>query len=216
MPVATGTFRRAILQSIPETYFTIDLAADVSAEICGEIGRLSSVADLADVVPDDLVTASRTVTDSLLQRFDRWGPVAYSSTPFAPVVDGDVLRSAPWAALVDGAARDVELLVGYSRYEYSLLAAQLPDIDDAQVDVLIDGLSPTPRASRYRTAYPSATPNQLRETALSDWLYRMPCPPPRRSRPVRRSPSMDLRAVLGIRTTRRFSRPRHAAPVRDR
>ena len=174
MPVATGTFRRAILQSIPETYFTIDLAADVSADICGQLGRLSSVADLADVVPDDLVTASRTVTDSLLQRFDRWGPVAYSSTPFAPVVDGDVLPSAPWAALVDGAARDVELLVGHSRDEYSLLAAQLPDIDDTQVDVLIDGLSPTPGADRYRTAYPSATPNQLRETALSDWLYRMP------------------------------------------
>ena len=174
MPAATGMVRRAILQSIPGTYFTVELAADVSAEICGELGRLSSVADLADVVPDDLVEASRTVTDRLLQRFDRWGPVAYSSTPFAPVVDGEVLPSAPWAALVDGAARDVELLIGHSRDEYSLLAAQLPDIDDAQVDVLIDGLVPTPGAHRYRGAYPSTTPNQLRETALSDWLYRMP------------------------------------------
>ena len=44
----------------------------------------------------------------------------------------------------------------------------------AQVNVLIDGLSPTPGAHRYRAAYPSATPKQLRETALSDWLYRMP------------------------------------------
>jgi para-nitrobenzyl esterase len=114
------------------------------------------------------------VTGSLLQRFDRWGPVAYSSTPFALVVDGDVLPSAPWAALADGAARDVELLIGHSRDEYSLLAAQLPDIDQAEADVLIDGLSPTPGARRYRAAYPSATPNQLRETALSDWLYRMP------------------------------------------
>jgi len=42
------------------------------------------------------------------------------------------------------------------------------------VNVLIDGLSPTPGAHRYRAAYPSATPKQLRETALSDWLYRMP------------------------------------------
>jgi carboxylesterase type B len=44
----------------------------------------------------------------------------------------------------------------------------------AQVDVLIDGLAPTPGAHRYRAAYPAATPRQLRETALSDWLYRMP------------------------------------------
>jgi para-nitrobenzyl esterase len=174
MPAATRPFRRAILQSIPGTYLTIDLAAEVAAEICGELGRISSMADLADVAPDDLVAASRTVTGSLLQRFDRWGPVAYSSTPFAPVVDGDVLPSAPWAALADGAARDVELLIGHSRDEYSLLAAQLPDIDEAQVEVLIDGLSPTPGAHRYRTAYPSATPKRLRETALSDWLYRMP------------------------------------------
>jgi para-nitrobenzyl esterase len=84
------------------------------------------MADLADVVPDDLVTASRTVTDSLLQRFDRWGPVAYSSTPFAPVVDGDGLPSAPWAALVDGAARDVELLVGQSRDESACLPPSSP------------------------------------------------------------------------------------------
>ena len=173
-PVAAGTFRRAILQSIPGTYFTTNLAADISAEICGELGRTPRVADIADVAPDDLVAAARSVTDRLLQRFDRWGPVAYSSTPFAPVVDGDLLPSAPWAAIAGGAARGAELLVGHSRDEYSLLAARLPDIDDIQVDALIDGLSPTPGAHRYRAADPSATAKQLRETALSDWLYRMP------------------------------------------
>ena len=174
MPIATGTFRRAALQSIPQTYFTTSLAAEISAEICDELGRNASVADLADVAPDDLVAAAHTVSGRLPQRLDRWGPVAYAATPFAPVVDGGVLSSAPWVALADGAARDVELLIGHSRDEYSLLAAQLSDIDDPQVDVLIDGLSPTPGANRYRVAYPSATPNQLRETALSDWLYRMP------------------------------------------
>jgi acetyl esterase/lipase len=34
MPAARGTFRRAILQSVPGTYFTAGLTADVSAEIC--------------------------------------------------------------------------------------------------------------------------------------------------------------------------------------
>jgi para-nitrobenzyl esterase len=173
MPAATGMFRRAILQSIPGTYFTTALAADVSAEICGGLGRAPTVADLAGVAPVDLAEASRAVTGSLEQRFDQWGSVAYSSTPFAPVVDGDVLPSAPWAALAEGVARDVELLIGHTRDEYSLLAARLPDIDNGQVDVLIDGLSPTPGAHCYRVAYPSAILDQLRETALSDWLYRM-------------------------------------------
>lgn len=174
MPVAAGAFRRAILQSIPETYFTTDLAADIATEICAEIGHRPSVDDLADVAPDDLVTAAQAVTGRLLQRVDRWGSVAYSSTPFSPVVDGDVLPAAPWAALAAGAARDVELLIGHTRDEYSLLAAQLPDVDDADVDRLIELLTPTPGARRYRDAFPTMVANELRETALSDWLYRMP------------------------------------------
>ena len=43
MPIATGTFRRAALQSIPQTYFTTSLAAEISAEICDELGRNASV-----------------------------------------------------------------------------------------------------------------------------------------------------------------------------
>lgn len=167
-------FRRAILQSLPGTYLTPALGAEVAMEICAGFGRVPRAADLVAVPPDDLVAASRRVTASLLQRVDRWGSLAWSSTPFAPVVDGDVLPSAPWVALAAGAARDVELLVGHSRDEYSLLAAYLPETDDAGVESLIDGLSPTPGARRYRAAYPAATAQQLRETALADWLYRMP------------------------------------------
>ena len=42
------------------------------------------------------------------------------------------------------------------------------------MDILLDGLSPTPGAQCYRAAYPSLAPNSLRETALADWLFRMP------------------------------------------
>jgi para-nitrobenzyl esterase len=174
LPAAAGAFRRAALQSIPQTYFTTDLARGIAAEICAKIGRAPTVADLADVPPDDLVAAAETVTERLPQRTARWGPLAYTTTPFSPVVDGVTLSSTPWPALAAGAARDVDLLIGHTRDEYSLLDAELPDIDDASVDVLIDGLRPTPGAQRYRAAYATAAPRRLRETALSDWLYRMP------------------------------------------
>ena len=39
MPAAVGAFRRAILQSIPETYFSPDLADDIATEIAAELGR---------------------------------------------------------------------------------------------------------------------------------------------------------------------------------
>ncbi|HZG89791.1 MAG TPA: carboxylesterase family protein, partial [Pseudonocardia sp.] len=174
MPAAAGAFHRAILQSIPETYFTPGLAADIAVEICSELGRAPTVSDVAGVAPDDLTAAAATVTHRLPQRVDRWGAVAYTPTPFSPVVDGDVLPVAPWSALAAGAARGVELLIGHGRDEYSLLAAELADIDDADVDSLIEQLSPTPGARRYRRAFPTAVGNELRETVLSDWLYRMP------------------------------------------
>jgi para-nitrobenzyl esterase len=169
MPEAAGLFRRAILQSLPGTFFTPDLAGDVAKEVGAELGRPPRVEDLADVAPDDLVAAARSVTDSLPRREGRWGPVAHTPTPFSPVVD-----EGPWAALAGGAARDVELLVGHTRDEFSLLARGIGDVDDAGADTLLAGLTPTPGALRYRAAYPSSSPNELRDTAMSDWLWRMP------------------------------------------
>jgi para-nitrobenzyl esterase len=174
MPAASGLFRRAILQSIPQTFFTPELATDIATEISAELGHLPRLDDLADVPPDDLVEAARTVTAQLPERAHRWGAVAHTPTPFSPVVDGDILAAAPWAALGDGAARDVELLIGHTHDEFSLLATRLGDIGEAEADTLITGLTPTPGARRYRAAYPSLSARQLRDTALSDWLFRMP------------------------------------------
>lgn len=174
MSAAAGLFRRAILQSLPATYFSPGLAVDIATEVSAELGRSPRAADLADVAPDDLVEAARRVTGRLPQREGRWGAVAFTPTPFSPVVDGDVLPASPWAALASGVARDVDLLVGHTRDEFNLLAAQLGDIDDAGVDALVNGLTPTPGVRRYRAAYPSLSPNELRGTAMSDWLCRMP------------------------------------------
>ncbi|MBE1462499.1 carboxylesterase/lipase family protein [Kibdelosporangium phytohabitans] len=168
MPAAAGLVRRAIPQSIPGTFFTPELATDIATGISAELGRVARADDLAEVAPADLVEATRTVTARLPRHLDRWGAVARTPTPFSPVVDS------PWAAFSGGAAQGVELLIGHTRDEFSMLAARLGDISDAEVDTLIDDLPPTPGAQRYRTAYPALSAGELRETALSDWLFRMP------------------------------------------
>ena len=173
MPAAAGTFRRAVLQSIPHTYFSPDFAGEIAVEICSEIGRRRRGRPRRRRTGRPR-RGGRDDADRCPRQADRWGPLAYTSTPFSPVVDGVTLASTPWPALAAGAARDVELVIGHTRDEYRLLDAELPAIDDAGVDALIDGLTPTPGAHRYRAAYPTATARQLRETALSDWLYRMP------------------------------------------
>ena len=114
------------------------------------------------------------VTARLARRADRWGCLIHTTTPFAPVVDGEVLPAPPWSALAAGAAAGVDLLIGHVRDEFRLFAAPLGDVDDVGLDSLLGGLNPTPGAQRYRAAYPSCPRDALRETALSDWLFRMP------------------------------------------
>lgn len=64
--------------------------------------------------------------------------------------------------------------MGHTRDEFSLLAASLDDVDDVDADTLVNALTPTPGARRYRAAYTAASPAELRDIAMSDWLWRMP------------------------------------------
>ena len=176
MPAAAGLFQRAVAQSVPGTFFSTGLAADISAAIAAELHTEATVDELAGICPHALVRATDAVVQRLPQMVDRWGPMALTPTPFSPVVDGAVLPRAPWAAIADGAAAPIDLLVGHTRDEYRLLAARLsPEVTDDQVSVLLDWLAPGPHgASSYRCAYPGATPARLRELVMADWLLRMP------------------------------------------
>jgi para-nitrobenzyl esterase len=173
-PAMTGLFRRIVLQSLPATYFSLDLASDIAAEISAEIDRAPKIDDLADVTPEQLVEATKAVTDRLPQYADRWGATAYTGTPFSPVVDGTIVPQTPWAAVESGAVHGVELLIGHTRDEFSLFASNLGTIEEEDVARVLSTLTPTPDPQRYRAAYPLEPPQELCCTALSDWLFRMP------------------------------------------
>jgi para-nitrobenzyl esterase len=68
MPRAAGLFRRAIAQSVPGTFFSAPLAADIAAAIAAELGLRATVADLAGVDPARLVTAADAVPSSASTR----------------------------------------------------------------------------------------------------------------------------------------------------
>jgi len=178
MPRATGLFRRAITQSVPGTYFSDELAADIAAVLAAELGLRATVAELSGVDPRTLPDAGAALSAKMTQYADRWGPVACTPTPFSPVVDGDVLPVAPWTALAAGSARDVELIAGHNRDEFRLflaLGGLLGPIPAEQVAAALRmfGPGPDPEAA-YRAAYPDATAERLFELVQSDWLFRMP------------------------------------------
>ena len=167
MPRANGLFHRAIAQSVPGTYFTPALAADITRACAAELG-LEPV-ELATADPRLLPAAGDAVMAKMSHFADRWGRAAHALIPFAPVVDGDVLPTTPWRGLTG----QVELIVGHTRHEQRLLSAvtgMLGKITQAQAVEAAQLFAPDPR--RYQENFPD--PEELYEVVRSDWLFRMP------------------------------------------
>ncbi|WP_039798721.1 carboxylesterase/lipase family protein [Nocardia araoensis] len=177
MPLAAGLFRRAIAQSPPGTFLSRRLAAAVTATIVAELGVRATLDELARIPPRTLIGATDALIRKMPEFVDSWGPMALTPTPFSPVVDGEHLARSPWAALADGAARDIDLLVGHTRDEYRLFDNWFgSEVTDEQVTAALDRLAPAPHGSDgYRAAYADATAGELYEVVNSDWLFRMPC-----------------------------------------
>ncbi|WP_181772112.1 carboxylesterase/lipase family protein [Amycolatopsis pittospori] len=178
MPRAAGLFHRAVAQSVPGTFFTDALAADIAAACADELGLRPTVADLSTVDPALLSAAGDAVTGEIGRWTERWGQAAHRTIPFAPVVDGDVLPVTPWQALADGAGKDIELLAGHTRDEQRLFTAldgTLGQVTPEQAATALEIFAPGPDGPlRYRDGFPAAGPDELYELVNSDWLFRMP------------------------------------------
>lgn len=174
---ASGLFKRAIAQSVPGTFFSPELAADITGAIADEAGLAPTHDALSAADPARLTAASARVTGRM-REFARWGGVRLTDTPFSPVVDGEVLPRAPWRALLAGAARDVELLTGHNRDEYRLFIAmsgRTGKITDEEASAVLEAFSPAPGGPEgYRSAFGDADSGRLFELVFSDWLFRMP------------------------------------------
>jgi para-nitrobenzyl esterase len=175
MPSAAGLFRRAIAQSVPGTFFTPGLAADVTAAVAAEAGLPPTAEAFAAADPARLAAAADDVRPADYRH--RWGPVGRIGVPFAPVVDGEVLPAAPWRAIATGAARGVDLLTGHNRDEYRLfteLSGMRGKITDETAAKALRELAGPAGEDAYRKAYPDAAAETLFELVYSDWLFRMP------------------------------------------
>ncbi len=184
MPAAHGLFRRAILQSVPGTYFSARFGRDVAERIGAELGVSPSVADFSTRTPAQLAEATAQLQAKMPGLVDSWGKIARTVTPFSPVVDGETLLSAPWEAVAAGSSNGVEIIAGFMRDEYRVfhsLDGTLERADDAEADFMVGLLGPDGEsledglgaASAYRAAYPEKSPGELIEVTFSDWLFRM-------------------------------------------
>jgi para-nitrobenzyl esterase len=181
MPLAEGLFAQAIAQSGAGAH---TLASEDARKVGGYL------ADALGVPPDreaiksvaldklvraasDLVVEVQTVPDPA-----RWGQLALSLLPFAPVVDGEVLPAAPLDAMAAGQGSGVPLLIGSNLGEARLFLVAPSTID------LID--EPTLGAAAagyglagnglevYRANRPGGSPGDVLAAVITDWFFRVP------------------------------------------
>ena len=200
MPAAAGLFRRAIAQSVPGTFFSSALAADVTAAIAARAGLPATAEAFKTADPARLTAAADAVRPG--DHFGRWGRVAYTPTPFSPVVDGEVLPAAPWREVAAGAARNVDLITGHTRDEYRLFMQVYGLRGQVSAELASDalaGLGPgTAAAARRPTVPPTRTRTRRRCSSWSTPTGCSGCPPctwPRRTPPRAAGPSCTRSAT---------------------
>ncbi|MFD9701167.1 carboxylesterase/lipase family protein [Lentzea sp. NPDC059081] len=182
MPMAKGLFAQAIVQSGAAAHtVTPELATMVAGHLADALG-VERTREAIEGVPVD--TLVRTASDLVAQAQTapdpaKWGSLALSLLPFAPVADGDVLPRLPLDAFADGDSAGVPVLIGFNRDEARLFfvaGGALDFIDDAALAAAaaVYGLGPDGLAV-YRANRPSASPGDLLAAIVTDWFYAIPC-----------------------------------------
>ncbi|AEA28044.1 carboxylesterase/lipase family protein [Pseudonocardia benzenivorans] len=181
MPSARGLFGRAITQSGAWAHtLTPELGRTVGRLLAEALGVPATREAIAAVplprlvqVASDLVVEVQTAPDP-----QKWGSIAMSLLPFAPVVDGTLLPEHPLEAARAGRTAPVDLLTGWNRDEARLFLVAAGTIDLVDEPTLLGGaaaygLGPDGVAA-YREARPGASPGDLMAALVTDWFFGVP------------------------------------------
>ncbi len=166
----SGLFRRAIAQSVGSLYCAEDEARKLSELIVGPLGVPATAEELAAVPSEAIHAAQLPVMAEQDENRADWT----NSTPYAVILDGEVLDDLPWVALRAGAGRDVDLISGYTADEARMFTVDLPaEVKDPVLMAQRLRLDPSV-VGRYRAGYPGIEDAELFSLMLSDQLFRMP------------------------------------------
>jgi para-nitrobenzyl esterase len=181
MPRSEGLFARAIAQSGAAAHaLDPDAAQTVTSHLAAALDVATDRDAIAGVPLDRLVRAASDLVVEVQTAPDpaKWGSLALSLLPFAPVVDGDVLPRQPLEAIAAGQGRRVPLLIGSNREEARLFlvaAGTIGLIDDDMLAAAAGayGLDAGGLAV-YRAARPGASPGDVLAAVITDWFFAVP------------------------------------------
>lgn len=153
MPAAAGLFRRAIVQSGGAHVHTLEEAERSAERLAAALGIASCTRESLERVPAAELVAA---TEELGRRRPDPGMIPL---PFLPVVDGVLLPDHPLAAVANGAAAGIDLLIGTNRDEVTLFGLGNPALlaldEDGMTRLVANAAPDMPRAEvidLYRSA----------------------------------------------------------------
>lgn len=181
MPRAKGLFHRAIVQSGNTPNVTSTATAQrIGRRLAELLGVEPMRSAIAATSPEQVLVAQAKLREDLLARPDPafWGEVALSGLPWAPTVDGEIVREAPIAAIRAGAGADIDLLVGSTTEETRLFLLPGGAIDRITEETLSATAAayglPAQGLTAYRAAHPAASAGDLFSAIQTDWYWRIP------------------------------------------
>ncbi|MFD7813545.1 carboxylesterase/lipase family protein [Streptomyces sp. NPDC059785] len=172
-PRAQGLFHRAVLQSGPPEATDREKVRRLVRRMAARLRIPATAAAFAAVDRPLLAEAQAEVGR-------RASPVL-GGPAFGIVVDGDLVPRDPLRALLDGAARDIAVLAGWTSEEYRLWLAptgMLERIDRLGAVALAGAMARChcgPEVARgYRAAHPDARTSEVVGQLVTDYLLRVP------------------------------------------
>ncbi|MBM9617654.1 carboxylesterase/lipase family protein [Streptomyces zhihengii] len=169
-PRSAGLLHRAVLQSGAPTAVTPREAARTTAAMARWLGVPATAREFARVDRARLLAAQRAATAK--------GTPLTGGRGFHVVVDGDVVPRDPATALAEGAAADVDVLMGGNTEEYRLWFVPTGLADriggTALRLALLRRRAPWRAPSVYRAARPGASPGEILGAIATDLVLRVP------------------------------------------
>ncbi|MET8026958.1 carboxylesterase/lipase family protein [Streptomyces avermitilis] len=172
-PRARGLFRRAVLQSGPPESTERDKVRRLVRRMAVKLRIPATAAAFAEV--------DRTLLAEAQAEVGRLAGPVLGGPAFGIVVDGDLVPRDPQEALLDGLARDIPLLLGWTSEEHRLWLAPtglLERIDRLGPVALAGAMARCrcgPEVPRgYRLARPGAPTSDLVGHLVTDRLLRVP------------------------------------------
>ncbi|WP_369218472.1 carboxylesterase family protein, partial [Streptomyces flavofungini] len=169
-PRANGLFRRAVLQSGAPSALPPDQARRTTEAIAKHLDVPATAQAFRRVDRARLLAAQRAATAG--------GTPLTGGNSFSLVIDGDLLPQDPAAALAEGAADGIDVLLGANADEYRLWFVPSGLVDRVTRVALwaAVGKSRAPwRAPRlYRATRPNASPGEILGAMVTDRVLRVP------------------------------------------